>query len=270
VRGVSFILTAFLMMACAAAGCARALREPPPLGDLAGAKPRAPAEAVGSLLARGEFLYAGRTLESVRQAAEVYLEAAQADRGRAEGLVGAARARVWLADHETSAAERERAAEGAVHAAQWCVRYASESPSCSYWLGAALGVQARERRTTALDALPKIVEAFQRAAALEPSLDEGGPDRALALVYARAPGWPTGPGDPDLALEHAREAVAINPGYPPNQIALAEALAATGDREGSVRTYRRVLDLGREYAARGDPDAAEWVLEAEQALGMRR
>ena len=124
--------------------------------------------------------------------------------------------------------------------------------------------------TTALDALPKIVQAFQRAADADASLEEAGPDRALAILYARAPGWPTGPGDPDLSLAHAKKAVDLRPDFPPNQLALAEALRATEDREGSLKVYEKALEMARDFAMKGDRDAPEWVSEAEEALGVRR
>jgi tetratricopeptide (TPR) repeat protein len=222
---------------------------------------------VDGLLTKAEILYATRSLESARQAADLWLDAARADPDRTEGWVGAARASVWLANHETDPERRLQVSEAAVQASQWCAQVEPESPVCTYWLGAALGVQARERRSTALDALPRIVEAFQRAAAMDPALEEAGPDRALALLYARAPGWPTGPGDPDLAVEHARKAADLRPGHPPNQLALGEALAGTGDMDESRAAYRRALEAARKRAAGGDPDGPEWVREAEGALG---
>ena len=57
--------------------------------------------------------------------------------------------------------------------------------------------------------------------------------RALALFYLRAPGWPKGPGDADLGLEHAREAVRLRPEHPPNLLAPGEALDAVGERAES-------------------------------------
>jgi len=205
-------------------------------------------------------------LREVREAAQFFLAAARADATRVEALVGAVRAHVWLVDHETESIARRKAATSAVYAAQWCDRIEPKNPACAYWLGAALGVQARERRSTGLDALPLIEQAFKKAAVEAPSLEEGGPDRALALLYLRAPGWPTGPGNPDLGLEHARKAVELRPDYPPNQLALAEALKATGDEEGGRTTYQRALELARGRAAGGDPEATEWINEAEEAL----
>lgn len=259
-----------LLLGCSlAAGCASALREPPALPQLGGGGSPAPPGSVESLLSQAGLLYATRALEGVREASAVYLQAARADASRIEGLVGATRAQVWLVDHEPEAAAREAAATLAVQSAQWCLRIAPEGAGCHYWLGAALGVQARERQSTALDALPRIEQAFLRAAGEDPGLDEAGPDRALALLYVRAPGWPTGPGDPDRGLEHARKAMMLKPDYPPNLLALAEALSATGDNGGARESYSRALELARGRSAAGDADAAEWIREAETALGER-
>ncbi len=260
------LLRVLLLAALATGGCARALREPPPLSDLGGLGTGRSTESVDVLLGRAESRYAARDLPGVRDAADLWILAARADASRIEGFVGAVRARVWLADHEGAPEARQEAARVAVQAAQWCGRVAPGNPVCDFWRGAALGVQARERHSTALDALPKIEEAFQSAASAAPEQEEGGPDRALALLYARAPGWPTGPGDPDLSLAHAKRAVEIRPGFPPNHLALAEALAATGDREASRRTYELALKMAREFAGRGDRDAPEWIEEAEEAL----
>jgi hypothetical protein len=246
------------------AGCARALREPRPLDEIAGTA-GTPAGGTGTLLSKAEALFARRDVGSVREAAEVWLEAAAADRTRVDGVLGGVRARAWLADHESDAAARLAAAESAVETVQWCARIAPDDPACSYWLGVALGLQARERPSTALSALPKMIEALGRAASKAPALDHGGPDRALALLYVRAPAWP-GPGDPDRGLEHARKAVAVEGDYPPNLTALAEALFATGSGEEGRAAGATALELARARAAAGDPDARDWVEDAEKAV----
>jgi len=275
-----------VIFACVLAtpGCVSALREPRPIADLAGAArqdtgdagpgsgvPAATPADVPAILGRAEALYAERGpgergLESVRMAAREFVRAAAADGTRTDGLLGAARARVWLADHEVDPAARQASAGSAVEAAQWCGRIAPLDRECDYWFGAALGVQARERPSTALDALPKIEAAFKRAADALPELDEAGPERALALLYIRAPGWPAGPGDPALGLKQARAAVALRPDHPPNQLALAEALAATGGGEVAGVPRRLALELARKLASAGDPDAPEWIAEAEKDL----
>lgn len=266
-----------IVLACGLApiGCVSALKEPRPIPEIGGggAPPDDGSSPAGidALLAQAGALFAERgpdaaAIEKVRLAARTYLRAAVVDGARIESLLGAARAEIWLTDHETDPAAREEAARAAVEAAQWCGRRAPGDPACDYWLGAALGVQARERPATAMSALPRIEEVFRRARDARPELDEAGPDRALALLYLRAPGWPTGPGDPDLGLRHARQALALRPDYPPNLLAIAEALAAHGDVAGSRDAYRRALALSRDRASSGDRDAPEWVEESEKAL----
>jgi tetratricopeptide (TPR) repeat protein len=260
-------LLGLLLGAVLLPSCATALRQARPLAAIAGGVTATPAEVDG-LLRRAAELKRQRSVQSMRQAAVVALQAAAADPARDDAILAAVRARVWLADHEASGADRVGAATGAVEIAQWCGRdLTPPPPACAYWLGAALGVQARERPSTGLSALPRIEAAFKEAAAADPTLEEGGPDRALALLYVRAPGWPSGPGDPDLGLQHARQAVALRPDYPPNQLALGEALEATGDAAGARSAYGLALDLARAAAARSDPDALEWVREAREALG---
>jgi hypothetical protein len=243
-------------------GCVSALREPDELPAL----PRATTSDTGDLLVRAQRLYDERGLPQVAEAAELWLQAAEADAFSIEGLVGAMRALVWLADHEIEPELRQSAARRAVDAGQVCEQRAPRSPECLYWMAISLGVQARERRSTGLDAVDLMVERLQAAIEMDPGLDHGGPHRVLALLYLRAPGWPTGPGDPDLGLDEARLAIAEAPEYPPNRLCLAEALVATEDPEGGRRAYRAAAELAREWLERGAPDAGEWIEEAERCL----
>ena len=152
----------------------------------------------------------------------------------------------------------------AVEAAQWCGRRAPASPACDYALAQALGQQARESPSTSRDGLERMVKALERAAAADPGLDSGGPARVLALVHLRAPGWPLGPGDAEAGLAFAEKAVALAPDHPPNQLVLAEALARNGRAREAGAAYARALALAREREAAGDPDAPEWVADAER------
>jgi hypothetical protein len=247
-------------------GCARALKEPRPISELADAPAPADTAEVAGLMTRAEALLAERDLDKAKEAALLFLRAASAKGAPIDALLGALRAEVWVTDHAPDPRVRAQSAAAAVEAAQWCTLRAPLDPACDYWRGAALGVQARERPSTALSALPQIVQAFKHAARLLPTLDEAGPERALALLYVRAPGWPSGPGNPDLGLEHARVAVDLKPAYPPNQLALAEALLATGDAGGSRLAFKRALELARGMAEQGDRDAPEWVAQAEKGL----
>jgi hypothetical protein len=243
-------------------GCASALHDPAEIPEL----PRAEISDAGPLLERAQRLYDKRALSEVAEAAQLWLQAAEADRTAIEGLVGATRAFVWLADHESDPELRKTTAGQAVDAGQLCEQREPRSPECPYWLAIALGVQARERRSTGLDAVDLMVERLQAVIERDPGLDHGGPHRVLALVYLRAPSWPAGPGDPDLGLDQARLAIAQAPDYAPNRLCLAEALVATEDPESGRQEYEAAARLAHEWLDRGVPDAAEWLEEAERYL----
>ena len=250
-------------------GCVSALREPPTLEELSRGAARHRPEDVDTLLETAERAYAGWTEDSVFEARRLWLAAAAADRSRVEGLIGVTRADVWLTDHEDEAERRGATATSAVQAAQLCRAAAPDDPACTYRLAVAVGVQARERRATALDALPTMVDLLEEAIAVMPEMDHAGPHRVLALVLLRAPGWPSGPGDPDLGLDHARRAIEVDPDFPPNQLCLGEALAATEDPAGSRQAYEKAADLAGPQIEVVGTRAREWLDEARGALGLR-
>jgi len=252
--------------------CAAALREPPPVSDLGRTTERPPtatppASEVDRVLHEADASFAQRPdAGAVSRSLDLYLAAARADEARVEGLLGAAESSAWLIEHESNGERRAALATAAVQACQWCQRRAPASINCTYRLALALGQQARDRRSTGLDALPKIVSLLEEVIAEAPLLDDAGGHRVLALVLLRAPGWPTGPGDSEAALEHARKADTLVPDRPQNLLALGEALAATGSPEPARLAYQRAETLAKALAAHGEPDAREWAESAARAL----
>jgi hypothetical protein len=109
-----------------------------------------------------------------------------------------------------------------------------------------------------------MVVLLRRTALADPTLDQAGPHRLLALVLLRAPGWPRGPGDPEEGLVVARRAVALAPGYAPNLLALAEALAINEQPGPAREAAKRALPLAEAAVADGVADAAEWLREARE------
>lgn len=212
-------------------------------------------------------MFAERSAEAVERAAAIWTRAALLEPGLIEPLIEATRARIWLVEHDPRPARRREHAEAAVATARACGERAAQSATCDFWLGAALGVRAREKKLSAMGAASEVENLFRQAAASDPGLEQGGPDRALALLYARAPGWPFGPGNARRAVEHARRAVELAPSFPPNHLALAEALERARDRAAARRALGEALRLALEARDRGDPDAPEWVEQAQGKLG---
>jgi tetratricopeptide (TPR) repeat protein len=258
---------AALVLAASAAACTPALREPPSVAELAvKPAPGAPSDQPGLLHEADQRWSKRPDVDAVREAEALYLRAANTDEHDVAGLVGATRAKAWLTDHERDGRRRQAMALSAVQTAQWCGRRAPDLPACDYWLAVAIGLQARENRATADDGLKKMVPSLERAIAKDPRYDEAGPDRILALVLLRAPGWPLGPGDPESGLSHAKKAVELAPEYPPNVMALAEAYAANKDRARARDEYNKAKALAATRRAALDPDAPFWIVEADQAL----
>jgi hypothetical protein len=266
-------VTLLVAVLVAASACATALHEPPPLtaiGREGAASPAGPASSpadVDRLLQQAGAAFGKRPdAAAVAGALDLFLQAARSDENRVEGLIGAARASAWLIEHERDAARRERIATEAVQVCQWCVRRAPSSVECTYRLALAIGQQARERRSTGIDGLKQMMPLLEQVIARAPTLDAAGGHRVMALVLLRAPGWPTGPGDPDAALDHARQADALVPGDAQNLLALGEALAATDHADEARAVYARAESAARARASAGDPDAAEWAESAASAL----
>ena len=168
-------------------------------------------------------------------------------------------------DLETDSKMRDQLAADALQNAQACLERAPQAAAWLYYHGVALGLKARAHPLQANEALKSMLDALGSAEAVDPAYDQAGPARVKALVLIKAPAWPLGPGDAEAGLAAARRAVALRPDYPPNVLALAEALAKTGDAHGAQESYRHARDLTQALPSGRDRD--DWLHEADQGLG---
>jgi len=180
-----------------------------------------------------------------------------------EGLAAAIEAVSERSDHESVGRIRGQLADEASGYANACLAMAPQTAACLYGDGLALGLQARAHPTRAGELLKSMLDSLSRAEAADPDYDEAGPARVRALVLIRAPGWPLGPGDADEGLVAARRAVASRPQYPPNLLALAEALSKTGDASGARETYARAR-AAAEALPPATADRGRWLREADE------
>ena len=183
-------------------------------------------------------------------------------------LVAAIDADSKRSDHETDSKARAEIAADASRNADSCLALQPQAVACLYGRGIAFGLEARAHPTRAGEFLSNMLDALARADAADPAYDAAGPSRVRALVLLRAPGWPLGPGDADAALVAARRAVALKPEYPANLLALAEALAKTGDGSGARDAYSRARDAAIAMPTSEDRDA--WLRESDQGLAKAR
>jgi tetratricopeptide (TPR) repeat protein len=255
------------------AACTSALKEPPPVSELGPDAGRVSTDSVNGTgaLDRAETEFARLPdPEAVARARLLFLEAARAEDPPVEAYLGAARATAWLIEHTEDGDRRKELATTGVQIGQWCRRLFPDNPECTYRLALAVGQQARERTSTATDGLDVMVELLDEVIDEAPDLDFAGGQRVLALLLLRAPGWPTGPGDPEMALEHAEAAAEAFPDFPPNQLVLGEALLENGRRDEAEERLELGVELARALDADGHPEAADWIAQAEQALAKLR
>ena len=109
-----------------------------------------------------------------------------------------------------------------------------------------------------------MLDSLAGAESADPAYDEAGPARVRALVLIRAPGWPLGPGDAEAGLVAARRAVSLRADYPPNQLALAEALRKNGDANGAREAYGRARALAQADLQSADRD--DWLRQADEGM----
>lgn len=259
-------LAALCAAAAIAAGCASAL--PPLRSDDALLRGDAADPAAAAELMEGARTgFAQRPdRAAVRESADLAVRAALAAPHDPEAVILAVRARVWLASHRDSDTEAESLAQEAVRIGQTCRVRAPDHDACDYWLALAVGIQADIRRSTALDGLDVMVRLLRESIDTVPAIDHAGPYRVLARVLVNAPGWPAGPGDADEGVEMARAAVKLAPGWPPNHLALGEALEEVGNPTGARASYETALEAALAARESGQPDAEEWIAEARRAL----
>ena len=181
-----------------------------------------------------------------------------------EARVGQILADARRAEHEADPAARSQLAEDAGRQAEACLAAEPEAAACLYGHAIAVGLETRAHPVHAGESLKRMLADLEAAEAADPAYDEAGPARVRALVLIRAPGWPLGPGDPAAGVVAARRAAGLRPEYPPNLLALAEALAKSGDAPGARSAYRQAREAAAAQPASADRD--EWLHEADQAL----
>jgi hypothetical protein len=184
-----------------------------------------------------------------------------------EQLAAAVAADARRSDIEADSTIRNQLAADALRDAQACLELAPQAAACLYYHAIALGLKARAHPLQANEALKSMLDALGAAETADPEYDQAGSARVKALVLVKAPAWPLGPGDAEAGLASARRAVALRPEYPPNVLALAEALAKTGDAHGAQDAYRHAQELSQ--ALPPSSDREDWLREADQALGRR-
>ncbi len=126
--------------------------------------------------------------------------------------------------------------------AEMLVRECPSRADGHYWLGLSLcGVAEVGGAGRALRLLPQIVEEMEKAASIDPTIDQAGPHRVLGRIFSEAPAWPISVGDIHKSLHHLTLAVQIAPENSTNHLFLADTLMRVGKEKQAQRELEKVL-----------------------------
>jgi len=246
---------------CLQAGCALVQPRRPHLHQGGPAPAVASGNAKELVAAATALADCSRPLSDHNEALELARQAVAAGGGR-EADLALTRCALLVASLEDDKARAYRVArEG--YAAARRAGSSPDDPVVAYYEAAHLGLIVREQGIRALGRLPELESLF-KSACRRPQTDQGGPLRALGMLYLRAPAWPKGIGDLELSLEHLERAVREFPLHPTNHLFYARALKEDDRVSEAKESLRVCLDLIRR-GTWGDC-GRQWEQQARELL----
>ena len=165
--------------------------------------------------------FAGRARRLYEQALNDF----KADANSTNAALNLARASFDWNEFSTNNAQRAEIARVGIEACKRLITRKPEAVAGQYYLAMNLGklAQAEAPSLTAYRMVYEVEAAFINATRLDVHYDHGGPARNLGQLYYQAPGWPLSVGNKRKARQWLEMAVSLEPGYPENQLKLAEA-----------------------------------------------
>lgn len=175
-----------------------------------------------------------------------------------------ARAAFWLIEYGNMESDEEEMAKHGFESAEKLMEIDPSRAEYSFLAGAHMGIMIKHSLRPSVIRLRKVRDFFENAAKLNPRLNEGGPLRALGMIYVLSPPWPAGVGDIDEGIDMLQQAVRMFPTYPENHIYLAKAYMEDKQWKKAKESVVRASSLAKEkfFGMRGE----YWVNECGKLL----
>ncbi len=160
-----------------------------------------------------------------------------ADTNNATNAWQFAKASFDWAEIATKESQRAEISKQGIAASKALVARDPKSAPGHYYLAMNYGelAEAEAPSLAAYHLIKEIEREFKTAAGLDEQFDHAGPARNLGMLYRDAPGWPLSIGSKRKARENMERAVALDPGYPENQLNLAESCLHWRDIDAAVK-----------------------------------
>jgi hypothetical protein len=153
-----------------------------------------------------------------------------------------ARACYDLTDFAPTQARRGEIAKQGIAACQQLVTRDPKSAAGHYYLAMNYGelAEAEAPSLAAYRLVHEVEREFKTAQSLDEKIDYAGPLRCLGLLYRDAPGWPLSIGNKWKARELLERADKLAPGYPENQLNLAESFLEWRDSDEAEKSLKKL------------------------------
>lgn len=224
--------------------------------------------------ARGGFFKEPRDIETVEISAQKYKESIAIRADEYEVLWEVARSCIWLGNYGTENKRKDYVNQGLLYV-NTAIKLKPNGEEGLFYHGALAGKLADLDFMYGADAVEIIQNRMLQLIESKSTFIYGGPDRVLAILYMRAPGWPLSVGDYDKALRHMQRALEIEPHWMENQLYMAELEFRLGkekdDPEMTKKAHIRLkafltpnvkppMVMGSEY------EFKEWQKDARKLL----
>jgi tetratricopeptide (TPR) repeat protein len=137
------------------------------------------------------------------------------------------------------------------------------SPELAYYFAANKGLELQYIGLAALKQLP-IVLTYLDEAMKKPSIDQGGPCRALAMIRIKAPGKYQ---NIQQALSVMKKGVNLFPSHPLNHVIYARALIEDGMDDEAVEELKKAEEYNK-ASLWGTYYSEQWKLEIQKLRGL--
>jgi tetratricopeptide (TPR) repeat protein len=225
-------------------------------------------QTVDELIAQGDKLCSEmRDMETAKEAESIYFKAMGLSQNDYDVLWRLSRILFYIGEHTESKKEKKGIFARGVYYAEKAVVLEPEKPDGHYWLGVNHGKVGETRGVLkSLSLVKPIKNAMNKVIELEPSYEDGGPDRVLGRVFFKLPGFAGG--DKDKSLEHLLRSKEFGPEDALTRVYLAETYLKLKEKEKAREELEYVINMESDdrwlYAIDENKELARELLDSKK------
>jgi tetratricopeptide (TPR) repeat protein len=136
--------------------------------------------------------------------------------------------------------ERAHLANEGIAACEKVIKLQPQLAEGHYYLALNLAQLARTKLLGALPLLGRMQNEWLAAKDIDETLDYGGPDRYVGLLYRDAPSWPVSLGNSHKAKQHLRHALKLAPNFPENELNMIESCLSWHDTNAAFHAAEKL------------------------------